>query len=107
MQAAGIVQIASLGTYQITFGVSISGNVASTFQLRVNGVSPPPSQQIADFIQAGGAMYLTAQTILVRITVNPSTLTLVNTSGANRNLNNASGLATGGPVAYMTIVKLQ
>jgi hypothetical protein len=48
-----------------------------------------------------------SETVIIPITVNPSTLTIVNQSGVGVTLKSVSGSATGGPGAYMTILKLQ
>ncbi len=109
--AAGSVQIADNGFYQVTFGVMATfGTAVATgaFQLRVNGVNTTP--QTIEFKQiatAGGENSMYSLTVIVNIGVNPSTLSIVNTSGVAVTLNNVSATAAGGPAAYMTVLKLQ
>ena len=46
-------------------------------------------------------------TTIVKASVNPTTMTLVNKSGATQTLNNVSKTLLGGPAAYMTIIVLE
>ncbi len=108
--AAGSVQIADNGFYQVTFGVMATPGTAvatGAFQLRVNGVNTTP--QTVEFKQiatAGGENSMYSLTVIVNIS-NPSTLSIVNTSGVAVTLNNVGATAGGGPAAYMTMLKLQ
>jgi hypothetical protein len=107
MQSTGVVQIADTGVYQISIGVSPNQAAAARYGLVVNGSAILPVQLTIDFNQTIAASILVQSiTGLLNVTTNPTTLALTNVSGAIRTLNNATGTAAGGPVAYMCIVKI-
>jgi len=102
------VQIADTGFYQVTFGVAPKLpllTLAGAFQLKVNGVNTVPNTVEFGLIASVSALY--SETVIVNVTVNPSTLTLVNESSTAVSLQNITGTAGGGPGAYITILKLQ
>jgi hypothetical protein len=107
----GTVQINDTGFYQVTFGVSqiSSTTVSGIWQLEINGVAPPPQQilELAQVASTGVTTFLHSLTNIIYLTTSGSILTLINNSGAVRTLNNVSTTSTGGPAAYMTIVKLK
>lgn len=70
-------------------------------------------QQIMEYAESGSGVGQGAQdpifsmTTIVQVTTNPTAITVVNTTGATRSINNASLTVTGGPAATMTIIQLK
>jgi hypothetical protein len=91
------IRIAATGFYQVSFGVAISSTTLTNIQLEVNGVSVPYG--VLNLTAAAQSM--TSMTVIVPITTNPSTLTLI--VSAATTLGPTAGTVTG----YMTVVKLQ
>jgi copper(I)-binding protein len=109
LPSTGNVRIANTGYYSVTFGVmatAVSIATAYQFQLRLAGAAAPV-QQIIEFLQPATEQDMYTMTTIVQITVNPTTLTLVNTAAASATLNNASNTAGGAPAAYMQITQLR
>ena len=109
LPSTGNIQISDTGYYLISFGVSVRTNTTpGIFRLEL---TPPggsaPVYQILDFRQVAGQNGMYSITSIVRITTNPTTIRLVNRSGASFNIGNASTLPTGGPAAYVTIIKIK
>ena len=101
--------VADTGFYQVTFGVmpktGTSGNIA--FQLQLNGSPATPIGGTVESIGSTTFTSLSNVSIIIRITTNPSTLTVVNVGSGTVQLESLSLTATGAPAAYVTIVKLQ
>ncbi len=93
------VRIASTGFYQVTWGYTVMGGTPQ-FTLEVNGVV-----SATNVLQANGQTIMGSLTNIVQVTVNPTTLTVVNTGGANASIRNAGNNTN--IVAYLTIIKLQ
>jgi hypothetical protein len=105
----GQISIADTGFFQITFGVtpnSTTTTSTSQFQLQLAGASGV-IQQIMEFKQPANAASMVSMTTIVRITTNPTVVTVVNTSGGTRTISNISRLTTGAPAAYVNIIQLQ
>ena len=93
----------------MTFGVApLLGTAvtAGAFQLQANStyLGVPNTIEFTKLTTQTG-MY--SETVIVHVTVNPTTLRIVNTSGTSVTLESVSNSTTGGPGAYMTILKLQ
>ncbi len=105
----GAVQIADTGYYQVTYGVApVLGTAiaAGAFPLQLNTVNIGVPNTV-EFTKLTTQTGLYSETVIVHITVNPSTLRILNSSGVPVTLQSVSNSATGGPGAYMTILKLQ
>ncbi len=111
----GSVTINDTGYYQLSYGAVVSA-LATTFQLRITDAAAntfnPGQGYYLETIAAGGAQFVHAHTVVIKIapgvgslTTPPFTVNLTNISGANRTLQNLTSTATG-PVAWMSIIKL-
>jgi hypothetical protein len=105
----GNVTIERPGYYQVTFGVmptAVSITTVASFHLVVNGVSGGTPATL-EFIQPAGEQNMYSMTTFIQ-TTNTSSSVLINNGGtASTTLNNAVATSTGGPAAYLTIVRLQ
>ncbi len=111
MSAAGSIEISDTGWYQLSWGFQSSSNPGK-FQVQLNGVGVglgPNTAQIdyaEDVTGSTGDRYMNSETILVHVTTNPSTIKVVNNSGSSITLNNGSETSAGGPIAYVTLIKI-
>lgn len=99
--ALAAVSIADTGYYEVSFGVSVSSGNA-IFEITLNGAPTLPEQTLQT---SAATLQLTSLTCIVQITINPTTIGLVNITGADVLLQNFSGTSSS-VVAYMTITKL-
>jgi hypothetical protein len=107
----GVITIASSGYYQVAFGVMLDTTATATqaapaiFNLVVNSQATVPSQQIIEIAQPMTTIQqMYSLTTILQLTGSSSTISIVN-GGANTIAINGAG--TGGPAAYVTILKLQ
>jgi hypothetical protein len=108
ISSGGTPKIQSTGYYQITFGVmaaKASITIPYSFYLSMNSGGALPQNTI-EFIQPTTEQNMYSMTTIVPISVNPTTVALVNGAAAAAGLNNATVSSTGAPAAYMTITKL-
>jgi hypothetical protein len=94
------IQINSTGFYQVTFGV-IPNNNADGWDLTIGTTS-------ANGLRMGGSTGVTTSlSVIVEITTSGTILSLINDTGAARNLTGITTASGGaGTIAFMTIVKL-
>ena len=107
----GIITLATTGNYQITFGVMPVASTATAtasfiLTLSTDGVTSV-EQQTLEYQSSANSQIMYNLTTIVKASVNPTTMTLVNKSGATQTLNNVSKTLLGGPAAYMTIIVLE
>ena len=93
----GDVVVSDTGFYQVTFGVRGTSFPYSLISLRVNGIAAT-GQSLASNIDNMNSL-----TVIINITVNPTTLSLYN-AGSGVFMPNATG--SGDPSTYLSIVKL-
>jgi hypothetical protein len=94
----GNVQVADTGYYQLTFGIYSGDGTTIPFEAQLNGV-PDTTRSIVTRILGTMAN----MSVIVQITVNPTTIALVNEGGATFTFLTTS---TRTPVAFMTVIKL-
>jgi hypothetical protein len=105
--ASGVVTIAATGFYQVTFGASLITGSFPIVALSVNGNWNAIFTQnvVQNRVEPIAYKGMTSMTVIIPITINPTTLALVNGDVATDTYNDIfSGDA---PAAYMTITKLQ
>jgi len=100
--AAGLITIADTGYYQVTFGVSVD-TAYSIFEASVASASGTSYYTLQTSSVTG---QLTVLSFVFQVTVNPTTIGILNRSGATVNLQSFSGGTTDSVVAFMTIVKM-
>jgi collagen triple helix repeat protein len=107
----GQILVGQTGFYQVTFGVAPrvgpTNPFGGSFQLVFNGIAAPVERKL-EFGRVSNLnlKMLFSLTAVVQITTPNTIVTVVNTSGAPITLVSPSVSANGGPVAYVTIIKL-
>ena len=97
LPSPGNIQISDTGYYQISFGVYGSTTTSFTFQVSINGVLDPATKATSRVNFGQGMM-----TGLIRITQNPSTVSIININAATFTAANSSVVYP----AFLAIIKL-
>jgi hypothetical protein len=108
--STGNIQIADTGWYQVTWGFSPTSTATSQFGVVVNGAATPaplgPNTSRIDFDVPTGVRIITTESVIIQAPTNPTTVIIKNVGAAAITLNNGSQTAGGGPIAYVTIIKI-
>jgi hypothetical protein len=111
------VTINDTGFYQVSFGVTVQQptGTLSTFKLTGGSATSILNAECIPLFYSNTATsglfgFMISNSVILQVTVNPTTLNLQNSSGATVTLNNPSQALTSpstAVAAYMTIIKLQ